>query len=144
MARVSSYHPHQDDAALDRLVARFSVSLMSNAKWVRLLDALTAAPEIVTRCTAKLAWDDAVRSFRIAGAHYGFDYYDRAVEGLISGPPSGWYQYREIEWIAFPRTHGSPARRIEQDLGAIRDRIHGLGQFALQADPDELRLYAYR
>ncbi len=109
-----------------------------------LLDALTAPPDIVVQCKAKLVWDDEVRSFRLAGAQYGFDYYDHAVEGLISGSPRGWYQYREIEWIALPRIatlHDAPA---EQELSAIRARIEGAGKFELSEDPDALRLYAYR
>jgi hypothetical protein len=144
MAILPGHHPHVDDLALDRLLARFDATLMSNAKWVRLLEALTAPPDIVTHCNAKLVWDDLLRSFRITGAQYRFDYYDHAVETLISGAPSGWYQYREIEWIAFPRLCTLSEIPREQDLGAIRSRIERVGRFELRDDPDELRLYAYR
>lgn len=141
---LPSYHPHVNDAALDRLLTRFDAALMSNAKWVRLLDVLTAPPDIVVECKAKLVWDDVLRSFRIADAQYQFDYWDNAVEALISGPPRGWYQYREIEWIAFPRIAMLAAGPAEQDLSAIRARIHSAGRFEINDDPDELRLYAYR
>ena len=144
MVDIPRYHPNVDDAALDRLLARFNATLMSNAKWVRLLDALTAPPDIVVQCKTKLVWDDTLRSFRLTGARYHFDYYDQAVEALISGPSSGWHQYREIEWIAFPRLATSSPVQVEQDLDAIRARIQTPGRFDLRDEPDELRLYAYR
>lgn len=126
---------------------------MSNAKWVRLITALTAAPSIVTECRAKLVWDDAVRNFRMSRATFAFDFYERAVESLISDIPDGWVAYKEIEWIEFPRSvtvlvdenhRRAGTRETEQDLGAIRERIEQVGRFDLREEQGSLRLYAYR
>lgn len=146
------HHPHVNRDSLDRLVRRFEFSSMSDAKWVRLLNALTAPPSIVTECHAKLVWDDAVRDFGMNHAHFAFDFYERAVESLIHSP-SGWVAYKEIEWIEFPLSVTVPidenhrragTRRTEQDLGAIRQRIEQVGHFDLHEDEAALRLYAYR
>lgn len=153
MSKLSRHHPHVDDRALERVLSAFDASFMSDSKWVRLLNALTAVPDLVLECFAKLVWEEELRSFQIRAASYGFGYYDHAVEALIAGPSSGWHRYKEIEWIEFPlmaavaadidnRKRGT--RQIEQDLAAIRTRITSVGHFELRDEYSCLRLYAYR
>lgn len=153
MSELPCHHPHVDDRALERMLSGFDASFMSDSKWVRLLNALTAGPDLVLECFAKLVWDEKPRSFDIPGASYGFDYYDHAVEALISGPSSGWHKYKEIEWIEFPLMAAVPVdidnrklgtRQVEQDLVAIRSRITSVGRFELRDESSGLRLYAYR
>lgn len=124
-------------AGTDKIIAeRFKTSCMSDAKWVRLLDAITGHDGLVTDCRVKLVWDDNIRYMQIDGMDFNFDYWPRAVEGMISGFPRGWYEYREIEWIEFPAAG--------QDLAAIRSVIHAVGQFDIESTDAELRLHAYR
>lgn len=153
MAKLPNWHPHLDDAALERVLAGFDASLMNDAKWVRLLDALSSAPGVVLECHAKLVWQQEPCSFRISGATFGFDYYDRSVESLVTGSPAaGWHRYKEIEWLEFPpvakvvvdpdnATLGM--RLVPQDLSAIRSRLDRVGTFDLRDEPSGLRLYAY-
>jgi hypothetical protein len=151
MAKMPRHHPNVDDAALERAV-RDLVPLMSDAKWVRLLDALTRGPDVVMHCDVKLVWREDTRVFFIANATYEVDYYRDSVEGLIAGPSMGWHRYKEIEWIEFPPLAEFPVnesnrkagtRLLEQDLSAIRSRIEGVGTFDLRNEPTGLRLYAY-
>ena len=151
MARAS-YHPNRDNAALDRVLQGFDASLMNDAKWVRLLEALSAPPQLVVRCSVKLVWQDEPYGFRISGASFGFDYYPHAVEGLISDPSAGWHRYKEIEWIEFPQLAAIAknadnlklgTQTVEQDLCGIRARINAVGCFDVRAQPSGLRLFAY-
>jgi hypothetical protein len=124
-------------ARTERLIAaRFTSAAMSDAKWVRLLDALTAQRGLVASCAVKLVWDCEVRTIQIDGMSYNFNYWPHAMEAMISGAPRGWHGYNEIEWAEFP-AHG-------QDLGRIRPVIDAAGQFDLHASPSGLRLVAYR
>lgn len=109
---------------------------MSDAKWVRLLDALTAHEGLVQECRAKLVWDDEIRDLAIDEKEFQFDYWPHAMEAMISGRPRGWYEYRELEWIRFPS--GS------QDLAKIRATLDARGRFDLERSEDGLTLYAYR
>ena len=109
---------------------------MSDAKWVRLLDALTAHPGLVHECRAKLVWDDEVRELRIDEMEFEFDYWPHAMEAMVSGSPRGWYEYRELEWISFPAG--------KQDVARIRAVLDARGRFDLEEGDDGLRLYAYR
>jgi hypothetical protein len=144
------YFPRREK--MDSIIAQhFSVSLMSNAKWVRLLHALTgysALPEnpedrmhswdVVSFCRVKLVWDDdLVRTLSLDHRVYNFDYYDHAVEGMISGSPAGWYAYKEIEWIEFLRDGSC-------DVAKVETAIRRAGQFALEERESALRLYAYQ
>ena len=155
MMEVNEYHPHNNDKVLDRLIdSGFVSSSMNDAKWVRLLDALTENEDLILECHAKLVWDQELRHFAIDGiTHYQFDYWEHAVEALISGTPRGWYAYKEIEWIDFPAhsvQHFNPSkvnastREVNQDLDAIARTINQAGQFDVEQNINNLRLYAYR
>ena len=125
-------------ARTDKIIAeRFKTSCMSDTKWLRLLDALTAVDRLVDDCRAKLVWDDEIRYMQIDGMTRDFDYWPRAMEAMISGAPRGWYDYKELEWIEFPTD-------AEHDLGQIRSTIESVGQFELESTDAALRLYAYR
>ncbi len=124
-------------ARTDKIIAeRFKTSCMSDAKWVRLLDALTAHEGLVADCRVKLVWDDDIRYLQIDGMDFSFDYWPHAMEAMISGSPRGWYEYKEIEWIGFPAG--------AQDLVVIRSVIDVVGLFEIVSSDAELRIYAYR
>ena len=121
----------------DKIIAtRFKSSLMSDAKWGRLLEALTDQEGLVQHCRVKLVWDDEIRFMGIDGCTRDFDFWPHSMEGMISGYPRGWYDYKEIEWIEFES--GS------LDLVRIESVIQNIGQFDLDKTDDGLRLYAYR
>lgn len=132
----SPHHPHNDPGALTRLLEEsFHPGTMSNAKWVRLLKALTCEP-LVCSCLVKLVWDAEPRNFELSHpTEFQFDFWPKAVESMVSGSPTGWYSYREFEWLHFPAC---------QNLEAIENTIVAVGLFDLEQLPDGLRLYAYR
>jgi hypothetical protein len=133
----------RDNAALDKTILAAGLqSLMSNAKWVKLLDMLVQHWHLLQECKVKLIWEgpEAERWLLLdENRSYGFDYYATAVEGLISGKPRGWYAYKEIEWVElFP----SPSDE-GQHLDLLQEQMAQLGQFRVERSADKLRLYAY-
>jgi hypothetical protein len=135
-----------DDEALDKaLLAAAFHPLMSNAKWVKLIKTLVANWQLVQECKVKLIWEnaDVERWLRIEEEiTYEFDYYTSAMEAMVVGtPPLGWVAYKEIEWLDFSKFSRNSG---VQDLQAIQQKIEKVGQFQLDASPDNLRLYAYQ
>lgn len=60
---------------------------------------------------------------------------------MITGGPSGWYAYREIEYLSFPRhLTGQPG---EQDLVGIQVVLASIGEIPLVLTTSALRLDAY-
>jgi hypothetical protein len=133
----------RDDAALDKLIAAAQLQpLLSNAKWVKLLTALVESWPLVQECRVKLIWEDTCGTRRLLldqHTSYNFDYYASAVEAMITGTPRGWYAYKEIEWLEFPRDTAVGT----QDLAAIQRVIEAVGQFRLVLMPDSFQLVAY-
>lgn len=148
-----AHHPHMDEKALDRVIARFASSHMSDAKWVRVLKALTSSPGLVRACRVKLVWDSRERAFRLHDrSTYQHDFYDHAAEGMIDGVADGWVRYREIEWIDFPAqatvwvdedNRSAGTRSSPQDLDEIHAVIARAGIFQVSRTSTGLRLYGY-
>ena len=109
---------------------------MSDAKWVRLLNVLSETIDQSISMMVKLVWDHEPRTMWIRDAQYNFDYYSSSMEAMIGGFPRGWYDYKEIEWIAFSGN--------DDLLQALKSLIDSVGMFDLESCGSALRLYAYR
>jgi hypothetical protein len=141
---------HQrEDSYLDKLIQqKFSSFFMSNSKWIKLIATLVANTDIIKECLVKPIWEEQepIRHLRFdAHTYYGFDYYASAMESMVSGNPRGWYDYKEIEWLDFPRLITAKGRvaAITQNLEAIELLLNSVGKFHLELMEDKLRLYAY-
>jgi hypothetical protein len=133
----------RDDAELDKIILHAGLqALMSNAKWVKLLDTLVQHWHLLRECKVKLIWEgsDMERWLLLdEDTRYGFDYYATAMEAMVSGKPRGWYAYKEIEWLElFP----SPGDET-QHLDLLQQQIAQLGRFRVERSPNKLHLYAY-
>jgi hypothetical protein len=107
---------------------------MSIAKWVKLFDSLIENFHLLSDVYLKLVWDESIRKLFIdESTRRNFDYYAESMEGMVSGNPRGWYDYKEIQWIEFPHK----AKEIESILTSI-------GQFEYEVTDDKLRLYGYK
>ncbi|WP_375416167.1 hypothetical protein [uncultured Hymenobacter sp.] len=135
----------RDDKYLDRVVSeRGLVGYLNNAKWVKLLHVLVTHHSLIKECQVKLIWEKKHigRVLLInENTNYQFDYYNRAMEAMITGRPSGWYAYREIEWLTFPRYPAGQSG--EQNLDGIQAALASVGQIPLVLTTDVLRLNAY-
>ncbi len=133
----------RDDVALDKIIVAAGLQpLLSNAKWVKLLDLLVQQWPLLQECKVKLIWEgpDVERWLLLdKDMSYGFDYYATAVEALVSGKPRGWYAYKEIEWLELFPAPDDEAKHLD----LLQKAIAQLGQFRVEKSPDKLRLYAY-
>lgn len=129
---------------IDSVVIQKSlIPLMNNKKWVKLLNCLVCNFIEIKECKVKLIWEaeNKRRNLKIDEfISYQHDYYEHSTEGMISGNPKGWYDYKEIEWIEFPKIINSG---LEQDLKKIQNLITQIGKFELSIDDNSLRVFAY-
>lgn len=96
----------------------------------------------IKECLVKPIWDDRnpYRKLRIdENTQYDFDYYENSMESLISEKPTGFYVYKEIEWLDFPLDTSNG----KQNIQFIKSMIEDIGQYKLEISDDNLRLYAY-
>ena len=139
----------RSDEYLDKIIQeRFSTALMSNSKWVKLVSALVDNSPEIKECKVKPIWDDTEPYRRLLldeNTKYGINFYDTAMEAMVSGKPTGWYAYKEIEWLDFPSmTSGNSGKHLtQQNLQFIKTVIDNLGQYKTELTGDNLRLYAY-
>lgn len=140
---------HRDDIYLDKLIKqKFSASFMNNSKWVKVISALVEISSEIKECKVKPIWDDKEPFRQLLldeNTKYGFDFYETAMEAMVSDKPTGWYSYKEIEWLDFPAMVKNDKHEIpaQQNLPLIKDIIDKLGQYMTELTPDNLRLYAY-
>ncbi len=122
---------------LDRLIGQYSGSFMSNVKWVKLLDVLSSIEGLNCKASVKLVWDDKPRDFRLDDEiEFKFDYYESAMEAMITGYPNGWYDYKEIEWLKITAK--------EELLRKITLAMCDVGKFETRLKPNEIILFAYK
>jgi hypothetical protein len=121
----------------DSLISSFDVALMSNTKWIKLLNKLSQLNLVNAVTTVKLIWDSEIRLFRLDNdIEFNFDYYPSSVESLISGYPKGFYDYKEIEWLNI-KTSASNLKLIDDSLSEI-------GQFCVHKSTHSIQVFAYK
>lgn len=106
---------------------------------------MVAHHNLIKECQVKLIWEEKPTGRLLLideNTEYQFDYYDQAMEAMITGKPHGWWAYKGIEWLEFPRYPTEPSG--EQDLDAIQAALASIGQLLLVLTSDSLRLEAYR
>lgn len=109
---------------------------MSNAKWVKLLSALSSINGLSCTAEVKLVWDDEVRDFRLDEIEFNFDFYEKSMESMISGYPRGWYDYKEIEWLKISSTN-------EQVIN-IKNLFKKLGVFETEDCLNSVKVVCYK
>ncbi len=115
---------------------------MSNAKWLRLAEALIKHAAIVLKIEFKKVQGNHMGVLYIhADMTFEFDYWPIGFEGCNS--LGGWLLFKEIEYIIFPRVIDAKSDTV-QDLAAIEKIINHVGQFAIDRDENRLKLFCYQ
>jgi len=131
---------HKLDSArnkTDSIVNSFDVSLMSNAKWVKLLNSLSNLNLDGAIATVKLVWDIDIRAFRLdSDLEFNFDYYANSMESMISGYPKGFYDYKEIEWLNIKASN--------ETIELINNILNSIGKFCVHQSTDSIQVLAYK
>jgi hypothetical protein len=120
---------------------KYSASLMSNAKWLKLFRAVFDAKVAVTR--AEWYFIDAETPI-----HFGFPAEsDLQATGVADGrfPP---FEYKWIERIHVPRSFRPDSKRPEhevtQDVDEMLAALHRAGQFPVEENSDGISIFAYK
>ena len=138
---MSNYKQSYTEEQIDRLIAeRFSVALMNDSKWERLLGRLTTTFEGGVHIAYKLIHSDKIRQTTLTSPDF---------KPFFTEPTL----YREIEWLEFTSRYEacvnqtnkkSGVRICDQDIPAIESQIHRFGVFQFDHVATGLRLYAYK
>ena len=132
----------QIDREIDKEVSRFSEHLMSNSKWVRLINKLVEDIDKIKKIEFKKVREDQIGELYLEeGTTFGFDYWQNGFEGHNS--LGGILGFKEIECLIFPKVVDTK-NQIVQNLDQIRDIIESIGQFALDIDDNRIKLICYR
>lgn len=121
-------------------IAKFSQHFMSNSKWVKLIEVIVANAHEIKKIQFKKIQNEKIGELYLdENSIFEFDYWDSAFEGNNSF--GDWLQYKEIEYLSFPKILDS---NTTQDLEKISTIIQSIGEFCLESDENELRLICYR
>jgi hypothetical protein len=132
----------QVDREIEKAISKFSQHLLSNAKWVRLIDKLANSVDIVKRVEFKKVQNDLVGELYLnADTTFGFDYWQNGFEGHNS--LGGWLTFKEIEYLIFPRNVDRD-NNIVQDLDQIMQLVISIGEFSIDLNEDRLKLNCYQ
>lgn len=142
VANKAKRYYEQLDREIEKSVASFSEHLMSNSKWVKLIDQLVNSCDRIKKIQFKKIQSDQLGELFIEeDTTFGFDYWQNGFEGHNS--LGGWLKFKEIEFLIFPRDI-SDMTNEQQDLTEILRVIQGVGQFALDIDEQRIKLICYR
>ncbi|MEW7292899.1 hypothetical protein [Aquimarina sp. 2304DJ70-9] len=135
-------YDEQLDREIEKAVSRFSEHLMSNSKWVRLIDTLVDNASKIKKIEFKKVQKNQIGELYLTeGTTYGFDYWQNGFEGHNSF--GCWLVFKEIEYLVFPKVVNSD-KQLEQDLTEIKDLIDKVGQFFLDIDDNGIKLICYK
>jgi hypothetical protein len=139
--KAKSYD-EQIDREIEKAISRFSQHLMSNSKWVRLINKLVENADKVLRIEFKKVQNDQIGELYLnEDTSFGFDYWQNGFEGHNS--IGGWLTFKEIEYLVFPKLV-SLNNKTEQDLETIMELINSVGQFSLDINENRLKLTCYQ
>lgn len=133
--------PHQPkDDAYAKAVAVYGVSYMSDAKWVRLFNAIIDAE--IDLPFVRISYIDWDRTTWKRFPRRSDVLPERFADGATYEP----FEYKWIESIFIPRefTYGETDRRVRsQDVAAVEAALHRVGRFCLELDEQGLTIWAY-
>ena len=133
--------PRRDpyDRDYERNTKAFSVSYMSNAKWYKMFQAIAGARLGITKATWKFIWSEHLFNDGVPGLH----------DLLPSRLADGRFQpveYKQIEWILFPRMWHPRADveyEVSQDIKDLVRVLEAVGQLQLIEDNRGLTVFGY-
>jgi hypothetical protein len=133
-------YDEQNIRDIEKAVSEFSQQLMSNSKWIRLIEAIVDNAHQFKKIRFKKIQTDKIGELYLnEDSIFEFDYWQTGLEGNNSF--NGWLEYKEIEYLIFPKIIDS---NNTQNLEQIKLIIEKAGQFYLDGDENELKLICYK
>ncbi len=135
-------YDEQIDREIEKAVSAFSQHLMSNSKWVKLIDKFVDNIDKIKKIEFKRVQKDQIGELYLSEeTAFGFDYWQNGFEGHNSF--GGWLTFKEIEYLIFPKIIDSN-NNLKQDLEQIKELINNVGQFSLDMNEERLKLTCYQ
>lgn len=141
-ANKAKTYDEQIDREIEKAISKFSQHLMSNSKWIHLIETLVKNIEKVKKVQFKKVQQDLIGELYLKeNTTFEFDYWENGFEGNNS--LGGWLTFKEIEYLVFPRVIDFD-KNVEQDLEQIMKLITNVGQFNLEINENTLKLTCYK
>jgi hypothetical protein len=135
-------HNDQIEREVEKSISKFSQHMMSNSKWVKLIDKFVQNTSLILKVKFKKVQNDQIGELYLEEeTTFGFDYWQNGFEGCNS--LGGWLTFKEIEFIIFPEVVDSN-KNITQDLKEIEKLINSVGKFSLETNNNNLKLTCYK
>ena len=94
-------HDDQIERDVEKSISKFSQHLMSNSKWIKLVDKFVQNTDKILKIEFKKVKNDKIGELYLdEDTTFGFDYWKNGFEGCNS--LGGWLTFKEIEFIIFP------------------------------------------
>jgi hypothetical protein len=130
------------DREIEKAISKFSQHLMSNSKWVRLINTLLKNIDKVKKVEFKKVQNEQLGQLYLEeDTTFEFDYWENGFEEHNS--LGGWLTFKEIEYLIFPRVIDFD-HNVEQDLKEIMKLIINIGQFDMELNEYRLKLTCYK
>ena len=130
---------------LDKEIAKFSYSCMSNAKWRKLFSVVNESNLKLAHCIWQLVGNDEPKNGFVPDySEIGEDYVGDC--GALNGP----FEFKSIEWLLIPNKFGfrsyesAPMQFKTQELSHLVDQLKSLGTFELETSADGIKIYGYK
>ena len=130
---------------LERDIAKFSYSCMSNAKWRKLFSVANDSNLDLGNCIWKLVGEDKQKNGFVPDyEQLGEDYVGDC--GALNGP----FEFKRIEWLELPNRIGykpyenAPTQFKTQDLSRIIEQLNVIGSFEIDSDSESITIYGYK
>ena len=135
-------HDDQIEREVEKSISKFSQHMMSNSKWVKLIDKFVQNTSLILKVEFKNVQNDQIGELYLdEDTTFGFDYWQNGFEGCNS--LGGWLTFKEIEFIIFPEIVNRNKNTL-QDLKEIEKLINSVGNFSLEINQDNLKLNCYK
>ena len=130
---------------LEKEIAKFSYSCMSNAKWRKLFSVVNESNSELQNCVWKLVGEvEPKNGFVPDYDQLGEDYVGDC--GALNGP----FEFNRIEWLKLPTRIGykpyekAPTQFKTQDLSGLIEQLSSIGSFELEANSEGVTVYGYK
>ncbi|MCI9844550.1 hypothetical protein [Flavobacterium pectinovorum] len=135
-------HDNQIEREVEKSISKFSQHMMSNSKWVKLIDKFVQNTSLILKVEFKKVQNDQIGELYLdEDTTFGFDYWQNGFEGCNS--LGGWLTFKEIEFIIFPEIVNRNKNTL-QDLKEIEKLINSVGNFSLEINQENLKLNCYK
>lgn len=139
--KKSLIHSQLQIQEIDSSISKFSQPLMSNSKWIKLIDELIENSDKIRKIQFKKVQNDKIGELYLdENTIYEHDYWQNGFEG--SNSFGEWLEYREIEYLIFTKIIDS--KNNVQNIEEIKLTIEKVGHFYLEIDKNELKLFCYK